>query len=59
MVVDKKCAHEPCVCKAPQGQMYCSTACERAATSGAQSGQTPCPCGHADCNEQESGAAAK
>ena len=42
----KKCAHESCSCTAPDGEKYCSAACEAAKDIT----QLACQCGHSGCS---------
>lgn len=43
----KTCAHGPCECMPREGEKYCSTYCENAASVGET--EIRCSCGHADC----------
>jgi len=51
----QKCAHPNCSCDVSDNQQYCSTECEKSATSGQQmsasgtQGQSDCGCNHAQC----------
>jgi hypothetical protein len=40
----RKCRMDACTCEIPEGQRYCSLACERAAGD-----EERCDCGHPDC----------
>jgi hypothetical protein len=42
---NKKCAHPSCSCQAPEGQSYCSKACESAKSMT----EIACQCQHPEC----------
>ncbi len=47
MEQSRKCAHEPCECRARKASAYCSTECE----SAAEDESSHCACGHKACEE--------
>lgn len=61
MIVDhakSKCEHESCSCAVTEGQRYCSSHCEQAATQLSAGIHAQCGCGHAQCNEAHVGGGA-
>jgi hypothetical protein len=45
-----RCAHAPCTCSAPAGELYCSEHCEQAQAASSDSVTAGgCGCGHPGC----------